>query len=727
MTTIAPADALAGIPALAPDTRARLVPWLEALEVPAGATIVTQGGRDRDLYVCLAGEAAVSRGGVEVERIGPGTWFGELALILATPRAASVVARTPLRLARLSHASYRKLTEADPALGLRFLEALLDGVAARLGHMSESVGQLLRNQALPRRAAVHVRVRGAEARAVPTGTRASDLLPERIDGALVVAALCDHKPVSLLTPLTSNGDLEALTTAHWEGQRVYRQSLALLVLDAAHAVSRDTGAEPPRIELAHSVGFARRVRVHGCAPADLDTLAPRIEAEMRALAARALPLTEELWSVDDAADYFARVGAPHTVALFRCWREAAVPVASYGGRYVLRTGPLVPHTGLLREFGVVADDEGLLLLYDRAAAPVTASRTTHAPAPRPGDPTPWGAEDALDAARQTTTLVGAAEPWQRALGIDSVGVFNRACIEGSVPRLIRVNEGFHEKAIGHIADQIVARGDATRIVCISGPSSSGKTTFIERLKVQLHVNGKNPIGISLDDYYRDREATPRDAAGEFDYEALQALDLPLLHAQLTALLRGERVHTARYDFPTGTSHATEGIEIALGANDLLLLEGIHALNPEILGAAGRATAFSIFVCPLGQLPIDELTRVHGSDLRLLRRVVRDRHTRATAAEANLLRWPSVRRGERAHIFPFQHTADAFFDSGLLYELSVLKVFAERYLLEVPQASPAYPTAFRLLALLDRVVTIYPDHVPQTSILREFIGRSGFEY
>lgn len=720
MTTIAPADALARLTALAPDARAQLVPWLETLELPAGATVVAQGARDRDLYVCLAGEAAVSRGGVEVERIGPGTWFGEFALILATPRAASVVARTPLRLARLSHASYRKLSESDPALGLRFLEALLDGVAARLGHLSESVGQLLRNQELPRRASVHVRVRGAEARTVPTGTRVSELLPERIDGALVVAALCDHKPVSLHTPLTSNGDIEPLTTAHWEGQRVYRQSLALLLLDATHAViARATTTTRPRVELAHSVGFARRVVVYDCPPSELDALAHHVEAEMQALADRALSLTEELWSVDDAADYFARADAPHTLALFRSWREAAVPVASYGGRYVLRTGPLVPHTGLLRDFGVVADEEGLLLLHDRARGSSTPARTTVAPA-RPLD-------EALHAARQTTTLVGAAEPWQRALGIDSVGVFNRACIEGSVPRLIRVNEGFHEKALGRIADDIVARGHATRIVCIAGPSSSGKTTFIERLKVQLHVNGKNPIGVSLDDYYLDREATPRDAAGEFDYEALHALDLPLLHAQLAALLRGERVRSARYDFPTGASHADGGAEIALGENDLLLLEGIHALNPELLGDAGRSTAYSIFVCPLGQLPIDELTRVHGSDLRLLRRVVRDRHTRATAAEANILRWPSVRRGERAHIFPFQHTADAFFDSGLLYELSVLKVFAERYLLEVPQTSPAYPTAFRLLALLDRVVTIYPDHVPQTSILREFIGCGGFEY
>jgi uridine kinase len=712
-------------PALAPGVRDRLGRWLEPVDVPAGATVVEQGGRDRDLYVCLGGEAVVSRGGVEMERLGPGAWFGELALILAAPRAATVTARTPLRLARLSHASYRELARAEPDLALALVEALLDAVAARLGHVSDSVGQLLRDQSLPRRAEVLVRVLGAAPRAVAMGTPIAALLPAQVGDHPVVAALWGHKPVSLPTRLTSSGAIDALTTAHWEGQRVYRESLALLFLDAVEHVRRASDAAW-QVELAHSVGFARRARVTGEPPRGLEAIAGDVATAMRALAARALPLAEELWSVDEAEDYFRRLGARHTVALLRAWRGAAVRVASLGGRYRLRTGPLVPHTGLLRDFDVLADEEGLLLAYARLASadpvapPGDAARPARASAP-------WDAGTARSVSRHAKTLVGAAEPWQRALGIDSLGAFNTACVEGSVPRLIRVNEGFHEKSIGGIADAIVARGAGTRIVCIAGPSSSGKTTFIERLKVQLHVNGKNPIGISLDDYYRDRAHTPRDASGEYDFEALLALDLPLLREQLAALLRGERVRLARYDFASATSHPRGGAELALGRDDLLMLEGIHALNPEILDTSAQAHVFRVFVCPLGQLPVDEVTRVHGSDLRLLRRLVRDRHTRATGAEASILRWPAVRRGERAHIFPFQHTADAVFDSGLLYELSVLKVFAERYLLEVPQASPAYPTAFRLLSLLDRVVTVYPDHVPQISILREFIGRGGYEY
>lgn len=697
-----------------------LAPWFVSLEVPAGHSIVVQGGTDRDFYVCLSGRATITRGGVEVEHIDAGAWFGELALILGTPRAASVVAATSMRLARLSRDAYGELAQRDPALGLHLLEALLQGVAARLHDMSDSVRSLLRDRALPRHAEIAVRVQGhAASQTVRTGTRAAELLPREVDGHPVVAALIDRKPVALHTALTSGCELGALTTAHWEGQRIYRQSLALLALDAARSV--EPSAE---IELAHSVGFARRIRVHG-ATLDLDELARCVETELTALAQRGLTLLEELWSVDEAREYFARLGSVHSVALLRSWREAAVPLVSYGGRYALRTGPLVSDTSLLSRFGVVADTEGLLLLYGSHGAAAPTRRMERNPATgseRPGTM----ASEARDVSRQARTLVGTQEPWQRALGISSIGAYNRACIEGNVPQLIRVNEGFHEKFISRIADQIVAPEAAKRIVCVAGPSSSGKTTFIKRLKVQLHVNGRNPIGISLDDYYCDREHTPRDEAGDLDYEALHALRLPLLHEHLARLLAGETVRTASYDFATGSSRPQGGPTIMLRDDDLLMLEGIHGLNPEILGDAGKGKAFLVFVCPLAQLPLDDVTRVHASDLRLLRRIVRDRHSRATDAESNILRWPSVRRGERAHIFPFQHMADAVFDSGLLYELSVLKVFAERYLLEVPQSSRAYTTAFRLLGLLDRVVTIYPDHVPQTSLLREFIGGSGFD-
>jgi uridine kinase len=297
-----------------------------------------------------------------------------------------------------------------------------------------------------------------------------------------------------------------------------------------------------------------------------------------------------------------------------------------------------------------------------------------------------------------------------------------------VSQLIRVSEGFHEKRIGQIADEIAAARDRIRVISIAGPSSSGKTTFIKRLTVQLQIDGVNPVGISLDDYYVDREKTPRGEDGEWDFESLEALDLALLQDHVRRLLAGEAVRTARYDFLTGRSDPGGGPTIRLRPGDALMLEGIHGLDPRLLGETPRPGAlFRVFIHPATTLPFDPLTRVSATDLRLLRRIVRDRHRRGYGAAENIMRWPSVQAGERQHIFPYQDEADAVFDSALVYEPAVLKVYAERYLLEVPQSHPAFPTAHRLRYLVDRFVSIYPDHVPPTSLLREFIGGSGFEY
>jgi uridine kinase len=329
------------------------------------------------------------------------------------------------------------------------------------------------------------------------------------------------------------------------------------------------------------------------------------------------------------------------------------------------------------------------------------------------------------ASAHVASLVLGQSRWLAALSIGSVGALNGACIDGNVSQLIRVSEGFQEKRIGAVADEIRDRIGDLRVVCIAGPSSSGKSTFIQRLEVQLQVDGIQPVRISLDDYYVDRARTPRDGSGIADYEALEALNLDLLAEHLQRLLGGETVKTARFDFAAGLSHVDGGKTLTLGESQVLLLEGIHGLNPQLLATIPAKRVFRVFCCPLGQLPLDTLTRVHASDVRLIRRIVRDRHSRGADAADTIDRWPSVRAGERRHIFPFQHHADAVFDSSLVYELNVLRVFAERYLLEVPSSHAAHPTAYRLIRLLDRFVTIYPDHVPPTSILREFMGGSGF--
>ncbi|MGD8862484.1 MAG: cyclic nucleotide-binding domain-containing protein [Myxococcales bacterium] len=700
----------------------RLAGLLQPAAYDAGDRVVAEDEHERAMFFCLSGRARVERGGMELQTIEPGEHFGELALVADLPRAATVSARTRLVLGRLDHAAYLELHQVDPALGRELLERITGDTARRLSDVTDSVRHLMRERSTPRRRLLDVRVMG-RARSVHPGTPVGQLLPREIDGHWVVAGLLDHKPVALSWGISASCAVEPLTTAHWEGQRIYRHSLALLMLEAAARQDPDA-----RVILGHSVGFAQRVLLQCPDEARLGELARELAPEMKRIAADALPLIEEWWTVDEAREFFRDRGERNVDALLSTWREPAVPLVSFGKALCLRLGPLVPDAGRLSGFSIEQDAGGLLLLYGRHVSTREVPRDTLHPVsvPPPSMPPESRVAEARAVAQQTASMIGTQQPWLGVLAIDSVGAFNRTCIDGSVPELIRVNEGFHEKAIGQIADTIAERHPRVRIACIAGPSSSGKSTFIKRLRVQLKVNGITPVDLSLDDYYVDREATPRDARGELDFEALEALDLPLLAEHLAQLLRGETVRLPHYDFVRGKSRR-DGREVTLGPEHILLVEGLHGLNPRVLGDTPEDVAFRIFICPLGVLPFDRLSRVHASDLRLLRRIIRDRHHRGISAADNILRWPSVRRGERRHIFPYQQEADAVFDSSLVYELSVLRVYAERYLLEVPHDSPAYATAFRLLQLLDRFVAIYPDHVPPTSLIREFIGESGFEY
>jgi uridine kinase len=665
-------------------------------EVATGAHVIEEGGDGRELYVLLAGVARIVRGGLDVGRVTEGEIFGELALVANKPRAASIVAATPLELACLDRQGYDALCAELPELSRALLEALVATLGDRLTHVTDAAVQLFRERSLPRRTEIEIDLGGAP-RKVRTGTTPRELLPEQVNGAPVVGALIDARPTSLSTPLSGSCRLEPLTTEHWEGRRIYEESLEHFLLDVA-----SVSPGMPKLSLGRSVGLGRRVIVDG-ATAPLALLATELQGAMRAAAVADRPLLSELWTVEEAQDYFSGIAALDAVALLDTWRAEAVPLASYGGDYALRFGPMVVRTGVFRDFAIVADDAGLLLVY----------RTEHTAAAR-------------EVMRWRDGVGGDEERWLQTLSVRHVGDFNRACINGGVSQLIRVAEGFQEKRLSQIADRIAGDKARVRVVVIAGPSSSGKTTFIKRLKVQLEVNGISPLHLSLDDYYLDREKTPKEANGEYDFEALEALDLPLLGRHFARLLAGETVRTARFDFPRGKSNPEGGEEIALSAGRMLMLEGIHGLNPAIVRGLPPEAIFRIFVCPLAQLRLDRASVVAPTDVRLLRRIIRDRLGRNTTAADNILRWPSVRRGERKHIFPFQHHATVVFDTGLPYELSVLKVFAERYLLEVPQEHAAYPTAYRLLGLLEHFVSIYPDHVPPTSLVREFIGGSSFD-
>jgi uridine kinase len=593
------------------------------------------------------------------------------------------------------------LSRLSPAEREAFLARLVEVVTPHVG----DAGLLVRGRSLPRAREVTVRVRGVERR-VPTGTRLVERLPAELDGALVVAALLGRKPVSLATAVVTDSNVEALTVEHWEGRQIYAHSLGLLLLEAAHHVA--PGVE---VRMGPSRGTRQVVIAAGVERGDLADLAVRIAAEMERIAARDVPFRHEYWATDEAASHFAAAGWDGAARLLRIRRQATVGLVSCGELYALSMGPLLPSSGRLQGFRLEA--RGDVLSLELGARDPRANGAGAIPAPPPP---------------REEDMVAAHHRWLAGMNVTSVGAFVELCVNGQVSQLIRVAEGFHEKRIGLVADRVAAARDRIRIISIAGPSSSGKTTFIKRLTVQLQINGVNPVGISVDDYYVDRERTPRDARGEWDFEAIEAIDLALLQDHVRRLLAGETVRTARFDFLTGKGAPDGGPEIRLGAGDVLMLEGIHGLNPRLLGPIPReGELFRIFVNPVTTLAFDRLTRVSATDVRLLRRIVRDRHRRGYSAADNILRWPSVQAGERAHIYPFEAEADAVFDSALIYEPAVLKVYAERYLLEVPRDHPAYPTAHRLRDFVDRFVSIYPDHVPPTSIIREFIGGSGFEY
>jgi len=696
VAALANARLLAGCSA---DEVGRLLSWAEHLEVAAGSAFLREGDESRDMYFVLAGEARLRRHEMPLKVLGPGSHFGALGLLTDRPRTTSVTAVTRLVLARISPAAWEEFSRQEPHLALRVVRALLAEVRDDLVEMTDNVGALLKGRSLPRSREVTVAV-GGDVRAVPTGTPIRALLPAAADGALVVAGLLGQKPVSLATPLFADATLAPLTVAHLEGRQIYIHSVGLMLLEAARGVAPELS-----MRLGPSRGPAQLVEVQG--PADRSELCRRLEAEMRRLAEADVPFRLEHWMLEEAMALFRERGWEDAARLLRTRREGTAPLAALGEVYALSPGPLLPSTGMAREFHLAVSNGDLYLDFGKSD-PLRAG-LVRAPPPR------------------DTGMLEEHRAWLSGMGVTSVGAFNDLCINGQVSQLIRVAEGFHEKRIGRIADEAAARREQLRIIAIAGPSSSGKTTFIKRLTVQLQINGMNPVGLSLDDYYVDREKTVRLPNGEYDFEALEAIDLALLQDHVGRLLAGEEVATPRYDFRSGASRPGVGPRIRLGRGDVLLLEGIHGLNPRLLGTRGEGQVYRVFIHPATTLAFDRLTRVSATDLRLLRRIVRDRHGRGYQAAATIERWPLVQRGEQLHIFPFQSEADAVFDSSLVYEPAVLKVYAERYLLEVPQQHAAYATAIRLRHLIDRFVSIYPDHVPPTSILREFVGESGFEY
>lgn len=550
---------------------------------------------------------------------------------------------------------------------------------------------------------VEVSYRGS-VHVVPAGTTVEEFL-RRADGEIpdtVLAALVNRRQVMLDFPLRGRVEVEPVLYGSRQGEHVYKRSVSLMLYEACLDLYPEA-----RLVIGQSLGNSYHFLVRGRHP-DFEEMARRLEERMREIFHQDRPFVRSTVTIEEVEDFFRERGCEDKLSLLATRRSSTVHTITCGRFVDIAHGPYAPRTGCLKTFAVVPFGEGLLLRFPRRAN-----------------------RDRLPPLRKRSLLYTTYMEtlrWQELLGVRHVGELNRICLAGEVGDIIRVSEGLHEKKMAEIADAIAARRGAARLILVAGPSSSGKTTFIKRLAIQLRVNGIEPVGLSLDNYYVDREKTPLDEEGHYDFESIEALDLPLFHDQLARLLAGEEVLTPRYDFVSGTRKPRDKwIPMRLEDNQVLLVEGIHGLNDRLTESVERSKKFKIFISALTQLAIDDHNRIFTADARLIRRIVRDHLFRGFTAERTLELWERVRRGEGRWIFPFQEEADVMFNSALVYEQAVLKIYAERFLLQVPRASRAYTEAYRLLKFLSLFVPVFPDEVPQTSILREFIGGSAFEY
>lgn len=491
-------------------------------------------------------------------------------------------------------------------------------------------------------------------------------------------------------------DFFDLHTGH--GIKVYERSLSFVMIVAAHRVFPGK-----RIVVEHSLGdglYCELLLGRALTEVDVDAL----QQAMTEVVKEDLPIARRLVPLGEAVKEFEAYGYIEKARLLRQVERAAVSIYSCDGLIDYLYGPMAPSTGYLKHFELRFYAPGFVLRFPKKENPDQISTFVDRPKL---------AQILLEAAR-----------WGELLGCNNVSDLNESLTGGDFAEMIRIAEALQEKKVAQIADMADDKRHATRMVLIAGPSSSGKTTFAKRLGVQLRVHGIHPVGISLDDYFLDRELTPRDENGEYDFESIDALDLPLFNQHLVDLLAGRVVEPPRYNFKTGLREYP-GKRLSLGSNQVLVVEGIHGLNPRLTDSVPREQKLLVYVSALTQLSIDDHNRIPTTDTRLVRRIVRDNQFRGHDALQTLKLWPAVRRGEEINIFPFQEEADVMFNSALIYEMAVLRRHAEPLLEKISPEEPEYLEARRLLGFLRHFRHAPEEHIPLNSIIREFIGKSGF--
>ncbi|MGD9047368.1 MAG: nucleoside kinase, partial [Anaerolineae bacterium] len=540
----------------------------------------------------------------------------------------------------------------------------------------------------------------------PVGTPLEEFI--RVAGsdprAPTVAALIDNELRELTYRVEGDIEVAPITMAESDGFRIYRRSLAFLMVTAIHELFPDA-----TVYVDHSLTFGGYFcQVQGRQPFSVEELA-QIETRMREIVEANEPLLKTRVPLSEAIALFRARGDDDKVRLLSRRRKSYLALYNLRGFRDYFHGYMVPSTGYLTVFALHSYPPGFILRFPRTSPPMHLQPIVDYP--------------------KLVTVFREYGEWMLLMGIRDVGRLNEVIAGNWARQVVLVAEALHEQRVARIAEWIASRqadaeeaeGKRVRLVLIAGPSSSGKTTFSRRLSIQLLANGLRPFALELDNYFVDREKTPRDHNGDYDFESLSALDVPLFNENLLRLLDGQEVTLPRYNFRTGLRET--GPTVRLQPDHIVIVEGIHGLNPNLVPNIPPGVAYRIYVSALTQLNIDRYNRVPTTDTRLIRRIVRDAAYRGYSARQTIDRWGSVRRGEKRWIFPFQEHADVMFNSALVYELAVLKPFAEPLLLQVKPGTRAYVEAKRLLAFLEWFEALAPDLVPDNSILREFVGGS----
>lgn len=514
-----------------------------------------------------------------------------------------------------------------------------------------------------------------------------DILLVRVNGKLQEL----HKHVK-------DCELTFITARDKPGMTTYQRSACLIMLKAFYAVAGAENIEKIVIDFSLGKGFF--VEARGSFVLDNDLLI-KVKDKMAEYVAQQIPIMKRSVSTDDAVELFHRHRMFDKERLFHYRRVSRVNIYSIDGFEDYYYGYMVQNTGYIKHFDLIPYHYGFVMVMPDRKTPDVLHRFT------PSD-------------KLFATLSESTE-WGRRMDLETVGALNDRIAKGDMSHLILIQEALQEKKIAEIAAQIAARKNA-RFVMIAGPSSSGKTTFSHRLSVQLEAIGLKPHPIAVDNYFVNRVDSPRDEHGNYNYEILECLDVELFNRDMTGLLEGKQVELPYYNFKKGVREY-KGNFLQLGEGDILVIEGIHCLNDRLSYTLPADSKFKIYISALTQLNIDEHNRIPTTDGRLLRRMVRDARTRGSSARETIRMWPSVRRGEEENIFPFQEEADAMFNSALVYELAVLKQYAQPLLFAIPKDSEEWLEAKRLLKFLDYFIGVSSEDIPKNSILREFIGGS----